>query len=129
GLQLLQPLEAVADGAVVGQGTAQPALADVGHAAALGLALDGLLGLARGADGEGQAALGGGLGEVAAGPREPADGLTQVDDVDEVALAVDERPHLGVPPTGTVPEVDSGLDQVLDLDNRHALPSCPTGGK
>src|SRR5262249_44798051 len=100
-----------------------------GHAAAAGLALDGLLGLALGADEQHQAALAGQLGQVAVGPQEAADRLTQVDDVDEVALAVDERPHLGVPAAGPVPEMDTGLDQVLYLHNCHALPSCPRAGK
>jgi len=47
----------------------------------------------------------------------------QINDVDEVSLAVDVRPHLGIPPAGTMSEVDAGLDQILNLDNGHALPS------
>src|SRR5439155_4850720 len=65
---------------------------------------------------------------VAVGPEETADRLTQVDDVDQIAFAVDVRPHLGIPPAGAVSEVDAGLDQVLHLDDGHALPSCPPPG-
>src|SRR5262249_42234083 len=116
------------DGAVVGQGAAEPALADVGHAAAGGLALDGLLGLALGADEQHEAAVAGDLGQVAVSPQEAADRFTQVYDVDQIALAVDVRPHLRVPAAGAVSEVDTGLDQVLHLDNGHALPSCTPAG-
>ena len=70
-------------------------------------------------------ALAGHVGQVAVGPEQTTDGLTQVDDVDQIALAVNVRPHLGVPPAGAVSEVDAGLDQVLHLDDGHALPSCP----
>ena len=41
-------------------------------------------------------------------------GLQQVDDVDPVALAVDEAAHLRVPAARLVAEVDSGLQQLLD---------------
>jgi hypothetical protein len=66
-LQLVEPLQSVADGAVVGQGAAQPALADEGHAAAVRLALDGLLGLALGADEQHQVTAAGHLGQEAGG--------------------------------------------------------------
>ena len=126
GFQFLQPLEAVADGAVVGERAAQPALADVGHAAAGGLASRWLPWPAawcrRTAT---RLPLAGDLGEVAVRPQQAADGLAQVDDVDQVALAVDVRPHLRVPAAGAMPEVDAGLDKVLDLDDRHALPPAP----
>ena len=36
-------------------------------------------------------------------------GLLQVDDVDAVAIAVDEALHLRVPAAGLVAEVDTGL--------------------
>src|SRR5262249_17254876 len=75
------------------------------------------------------AAVTGHLGQVAVRPQQAADGLAKVDDVDQIALAVDVRPHLGVPPAGTVSEVDAGLDQVLNLDNGHALPSSSWLGK
>ena len=44
--------------------------------------------------------------------------LEQVDDVDAVALAVDEPAHLRVPAARLVAEVDAGLQQLLDADLR-----------
>src|SRR5207248_6399460 len=76
-----------------------------------------------------QPALGDDLGDVAVAAEQAADGFPQVDDVDQVALAVDVRPHLRVPPAGPVAEVNSGLDEVLYLNDRHAPPSCPQAGK
>ena len=103
--QLVEALEAFADGAVVGERAAQPALADVGHMAARRFALNGLLRLAFGADEEHEAAAGGDLGEEAVGAEQAAHGLAQIDYVDEVTLAVDELAHLRVPATGPVPEM------------------------
>ena len=106
----MQTFEPVPDRAVVGQGPAQPALVDIGHAAAAGFALDGFLRLALGADEEHEAALAGDLGEVTVGPQQAADGFTQIDNVDEIALAVDIRAHLRVPAAGPVAEVNAGFD-------------------
>ena len=52
-----------------------------------------------------------------------ADGLFQVDNVNQVALAVDIRLHFGVPPAGAVTVMDAGIDEILD-DERHEEPSC-----
>ena len=46
-------------------------------------------------------------------PYRPADGFLDVDDVDEVAAAVDVRPHFRVPAAGAVSEVDARLDGEL----------------
>ena len=53
-----------------------------------------------------------------------ADGFPQVNDMNEVALAVNVRPHLRVPTAGPVAEVYAGLDEVFDLNDRHAAPSA-----
>jgi hypothetical protein len=50
---------------------------------------------------------------------ESSDRLLEVDQVDVVALPVDERLHLRVPTAGLVPEVDAGVDELLDVDDRH----------
>ncbi len=57
-LELLQPVEALADGHEVGEQSAQPALVHVGHAAARRLFGHRLLGLALGADEQDRLALG-----------------------------------------------------------------------
>ena len=80
----------------------------------------GFLGLALGADEDDQAAAAGDLGEERVGAEQAAHGFAQVDDVDEIALAVDVRPHLGIPAAGPVSEMDAGFDQFLNLNNRHA---------
>src|SRR5207253_1686302 len=64
-------------------------------------------------------AAGDDLGQVAVRPEQPADGFPQVDDVDQVPLAVDVRPHLRVPPTGPVAVVDPGVEELLDVYDSH----------
>ena len=116
GLELFQAAEPAADGAEVGQRAAQPAVADEGHAAAQRLLLDGFGRLPLGADEQDQAALGGDPLQVLSGPQQAADRLADVDDVDQVAAAVDVRPHLGVPAAGPMAEMDPCFDQVFYQD-------------
>ena len=54
------------------------------------------------------------------GAQQAADRLPHVDDVDQVPLAVDVRPHLRVPPARPVPEMDARIDQVFD-HKRHDI--------
>src|SRR5438105_8829118 len=125
----MEPFEAVANGAVVGESAAQPALADIGHARASRLALDGLLGLALGADEEDQAAPAGDLGQETISAEQATDRFFQVDNVNEIALAVDERPHLRVPAAGPMSEMNARFDQFLNLDNCHAYLLTTTIGE
>ena len=57
------------------------------------------------------------------GPQQAAHRFAQIDDMNEIALAVNIRPHLRIPAAGAMAEMNAGLDQVFHLDNRHALPS------
>ena len=75
-------------------------------------------------DEEDEAAAAGDLGEKLVRSQQAAHGFAQIDDMDEIAFAVDIRPHLGIPTTRPVSEMDAGFDQVLNLDNGHARPSC-----
>ena len=120
GLELLEPGQPVADRAEVGERAPEPAVADIGHAAAAGLAGDRLGPLPLGAHKQHQAAGGGDLLEILAGPEQTADRLADVDDVDEVLAAVDVGPHLRVPAAGAVAEMHAGFDQFLGQDVRHA---------
>jgi hypothetical protein len=86
------------------------------HAAALRLALDQPLRLAFRADEDHVLAGGRHLREEVARAHETLDRLADVDDVDQVALAEDERLHLRMPTADPVPEVDSCLDEALYLD-------------
>ena len=87
---------------------------------ALGFALDDFLGLALGADEEHEPALADDLLEVAMSAEQAANGFAQVDDVDQVSLAVNVRPHLRVPAAGAVSVVDAGVDKLLHLNDGHA---------
>src|SRR6266571_6058296 len=115
-LQLLQPVQALAHGHEVREEPAQPALGHVGHAAALRLLDDRLLGLPLGADEQDGPALRGQVLHVLERFLEQPVRLLQVDDVDAVALAEDEFLHLRVPALGLVPEMYARLEQVLDAD-------------
>ena len=108
-----------ADGAEVGEHAAQPTVVHIEHAAALGLGLDGLLGLLLGADEQDALALHGDVAHEVVGFVDLADGLLQVDDVDAVALGEDVLSHLGVPAAGLVAEVNAGLQQLLHGDDCH----------
>ena len=113
-LELFQPGQPTANGAEVGQRAAQPAVADVGHAAARGLALDRLARLPLGAHEQHQAAAGGDLLQILLGPQQPANRFADVDDVDQILAGVDVRPHLGVPAARPMAEMNPGFDQLLD---------------
>ena len=54
--------------------------------------------------------------------KQTANGLFQVDDVNQVALAVDVRLHLGVPSADPVAVMNPGFDEILD-NKRHEKPS------
>ena len=73
--------------------------------------LDDLLRLALGADEEDVAAAADGLDDEVVRALEEARRLVEVDDVDAVARAVDERAHLRVPALGLVAEVDARVEQ------------------
>ena len=99
-LQAFQLVDALPDGAPVGEHTAQPARGHVGHAGAHGFVLDRLLGLALGANEEHRAALGDRVAHQGVGLFESFDRFLQVDDVDAVAFGEDVGLHAGVPTCG-----------------------------
>ena len=107
------------DRLVVGQQAAEPAVVDVRHAGRGGDLLDAVAGLLLGADEQDRAAAVRDLAGELLGLLEQGLRLEQVDDVDAVALAVDETAHLRVPAAGLVAEVDSGFQQLLETDFGH----------
>ena len=121
GFEFLKALQPIADRAVVRECAAQPALGDVRHAATACFALNDFLGLALGADEQDESAAADDLRNIAMPAEQAADGFAQVDDVDQVSLAVDVRPHLRVPPAGPVTVMHASVEQVLDLNNGHAV--------
>ena len=117
--ELLEPLEPAADRPEIGQRPAQPPLGHVGHAGAVALLDDRLGRLPLGADEQDQAVGRGHAVEELDRAKQAADRFFQVDDMNQVALAVDVRLHLGVPPAGAVAVVNPGINEIFD-DERHA---------
>ena len=133
--QLVEVLDPLGDRAPVGEQAAEPAVVHVRHARALGLLLDGVLGLLLGADEEDGAAALGEVADEALRLLEALERLLQIDDVDAAALAEDETAHLRVPAARLVAEMDSGLQELSHGDcHRSFLPgwlrcSCAGGGR
>ena len=104
----------------VGQQAAEPALVHVIHAAALRFFRDRVLRLPLGADKEQRAALrrqvGDEVGRLLVELGRPA----QVDDVDAVPFAENERLHLRVPALRLVSEVDARLQEIFHRDRAQA---------
>src|SRR5438552_3250702 len=84
--------------------TAEPPFAEIRHAAAARFAFEDFAGLPFGANKEHEAALRHHLGDVFMSAKNAADGFAQVNNMNQVAFAVDIRPHLRVPAAGAVPE-------------------------
>ena len=126
GLDLFHALNAGADRGEVGEHAAHPTVVDVGHASALGICLDGLLGLLLGADEQDLLARGAQDAQERVRIVECVHGLFEIENVDAVALAEDIRFHLRVPATGLVSEVDTGFQQGLDRHSRsHSFAKPP----
>ena len=118
GLDLLHALHARANRGEIGEHAAHPAVVDVGHAAALGSGLDGLLSLLLGADEEDLLAGGAQVEQEAVRIVDSVERLLEIEDVDAVALAEDVRFHLRVPAAGLVAEVNAGFQKGLDGHSR-----------
>src|SRR6266849_4179729 len=116
---LPQPGQRAFDRVEVGQRAPQPAPGDVKLLASFGRFTDGFLRLLFGADKEHPAAFAAGGGEEIARQLQLFDRFAQVDDVDPVARIEDELLHLGVPPFGLVPEVDTPFQQFLHANTDH----------
>ena len=112
-LEVAEPAEAALNRGEVGQQAAQPALVDVEHPAALCLFGNHVLRLPLGAHEEDGAAVGREAGDEVLGVAELAGRLGEVDDVDAIPLAEDERLHLRIPPLRLVAEMDARLEQIL----------------
>src|SRR3984957_2719737 len=129
-LELAHALQALLDGAEVRERAAEPAVDDVVTPGPCGLFLHDVLRLALRADHEDVAATGDGLLDEAVRAGEKARRLIEVDDVDAVARAVDERAHLRVPALGLVAEVDAGVEErtqgqrQIAAELRQALSGC-----
>ena len=116
-LVLLHLGDALGDRLEVGEHAAEPALVDVRHAALLGIGLDRVLRLLLRADEQHRAAVGDEVTHERVCGLDPLQRLLEIDDVDAVALAVDEPLHLRVPAAGLMAEVHPGLEQLFHGDD------------
>ena len=122
-LERAKAIEALLDGAEVGERAAEPAVGHEVHPGALCLFDDDVLRLALGADEQDVTAATDRLDDEVVGALEQARGLVEVDDVDAVARAVDEGAHLRVPALGLVTEVNAGFDERAERE-RAARPGA-----
>ena len=90
----------------------------------LGVAADRVLGLLLGADEQHVATAGDELADEVVRGLDPRERLLEIDDVDAVALTEDESLHLGVPPAGLVPEMDTGFEHLTHRDDGHRNLLC-----
>ena len=120
--ELVKTLDPGGCDVVVGQQSGQPASGDIGHVRAGSPVLNDSRGLLLGANEQHLAAAAGQLADETPRVFEHLLGLQQVDDVDPVDLAGDVTPHVRVPTTGLVAEMNSGLQQFLDSYLGHGSP-------
>ena len=121
-LHVLQVLQRTLDRLEVGHHAAQPTRVDVGHAGALSFQGNHFTRLTLGADHQNRAALGRQLTHELHRLLELGQRLFEVDDVNLVAMAVDEGGHLGVPEAGLVTEVDTGFQHFAHRDGHEVTP-------
>ncbi len=115
-LHVLQPLDRLLDRLVVGEHAAEPAVVHERRPAAGSLLADDVARLALGAHEQDRALVRGELAHEFQRLVVLLEGALEVDDVDLVALAEDERRHLRVPVAGLVAEVDPGLQHFSHRD-------------
>ena len=117
--QSVQTVDALTDGLVVGQHTAEPTNVYEIHTAALSLFANRISCLLLGANEQNGAALSSNVADVHVRLFKLLDGLLQVDDVDAVTLGEDVLSHLGVPASGVVTEMYTGFQKLLNAYNCH----------
>ncbi len=109
GFERHESFHGLANRFVVGEHSAQPAIADERHPRALCVGPDRIARGALGADEQHLAAIGDGALDERTGLASHRQALLEVDDVDSVSLAEDERSHLRVPVAGLVTKVHASL--------------------
>jgi hypothetical protein len=125
GIQFFQIVDSQLDRLEIGQHSAKPALVYEEHSTPLCFFQNSIPGLLLGP--YEKHALPGRYGfrdELVGTLKEP-DGPLQINDVDSVSGAKNERLHLGIPASGLMPEVDSSFQQLFHSYNSHTNP--PSG--
>ena len=105
GAKFNHALDATGDRREVGEHATEPALVDERHTTGLRVVRNRALGLLLRADEQDDASLGNEVAHVGVTRFDARESLAKVDEVDAVALTKDETTHLGIPPSGLVPEV------------------------
>ena len=88
---------------------------------AAGFGGDGFLSLTLGTDEQHAAAVGDGFHDFVVGGAVQLHGLLEVDDMDTVTGAENERAHFGVPTAGLVTEMDAGFQHLLHANVCHGM--------
>ena len=111
-LKITQALNRRADGLVVGQHTAEPAVADVWHTATCGVLFNDFAGSALGANEHDLVFVLSQPTNETQSVIERRDSVLEVDDVDFVACSENVLIHLRIPETSLVAKVRAGLQQL-----------------
>ena len=88
---------------------------------AAGFGGDGFLSLTLGTDEQHATAVGDGFHDFVVGGAVQLHGLLEVDDMDTVTGAENERAHLGVPTAGLVTEVNAGVQHFTHSYDGHVV--------
>ncbi len=118
-VEVVQAFNALADRLEISEHSAEPAVLNIEHFCAVGLFVNGFLGLLLGSDKKNRSSGGRCFHYKIISGFEHFDGLLQIDDIDPVTSAKDIRFHLRVPPLRLVAEMHPSFKQFLHADIRH----------
>src|SRR6185312_10387441 len=124
-VELAQAGDRTGNGLPVRERAAEPARIDVILRAALGRIGDGVLRLALGANEQDASAFGDGVAHRLQRLMQHRHGLREIDDVDVVARAEDERSHLRIPAMGLMAEMGASFQELTHRKVRKRHKSSP----
>ncbi len=126
-VDLLEARDRLGNGFPVGQRATEPAVVHVILCAFFSSFSDLLSRLALGADEENAAAFCNGVADSLQSSVQHRHGLRQIEDVDPVALAVDELAHAGVPALRLVTVVNASFEELThrEFGKRHYIGPFP----
>ena len=112
GFQLLEPFDRFLDGTEIREHSAQPTAVHIGHAAALCFSRDHFFRRTLGSHKQYGAPVGGHAAQKIARVAVQRKRLLEIDDMNLVAFAEDERCHLRIPIARLVAEMNAGLQHL-----------------
>ena len=125
-VQFVEALQALANGAEIGERATEPALRDERHLHVSRILLNGTARLPLGSDETDILAVTDGLLNEALGEKEAFDRFTHIENVNLVADAVDVRRHLRIPVAATLTEMNTCFDKFLNERSHVCSPATPT---